>query len=252
VTDLIGRAMGRLASATMLKPAIRLDQGPMCSFTFDDCPRSALDNAGAALESHGLSGTFFVGAGVSGEDVDPLDPLMVGDDFVRARAAGHEIGCHTFSHPHMPLLKRSEMESEFQRNWDEVRKADPDLQMTSFAYPFGEVSFSAKRAASAWFSVARGVRPGLNRRIVDLSELRSYSLCDQTFDQAELGTLVREAARKRAWLVFTCHDVREDPSEWGCTPEQFEFVLNEVLRSGVPVLTLKAALGRMTHRSGIV
>lgn len=244
--------MGRLASATMLKPAIRLDQGPICSFTFDDCPRSALDNAGAALEHHGLSGTFFVGAGANDENRTPVDPLMVGDDFLRARAAGHEIGCHTFSHPHMRVLKRSQMESEFQRNSDEVRKADPDLQMTSFAYPYGEVSFSAKRAAAAWFSVARGVRPGLNRRIVDLSELRSYSLCNLTFDQGRLGTLVQEAARKRAWLVFTCHDVRESPSEWGCTPGQFEFVLNEVLRSGIPVLTLKAALERMTHRSGIV
>jgi peptidoglycan/xylan/chitin deacetylase (PgdA/CDA1 family) len=176
-------------------------------------------------------------------------PLMWGEDLVRASAAGHEIGCHTYSHPHMPELRTAQLKRELSANLDAVRSVLPDVHFASFAYPFGEVSVRAKRLIASKFAVARGVRPGLNGRVVDLSELRAQGLRSRHFDRAQVSQIVRHAVSARAWLVFVTHDIVDEPSPWGCTPAEFEFALSTVRRAGIEILTLKAALGRLSHRN---
>ncbi len=244
---LVSRVMGRVASAFPGNVAIRLDDGPLCSFTFDDCPRSALLNGGAALGAVGAAGTFFVSAGaVKGEDADTF---MWGDDLLAALEEGHELGCHTASHVSVRCLKMSELERDLEENAGAAREISPDIAFTSFAYPFGEVSIRAKSLIGNRFGVARGIRPGLNGRWVDLAELRAIGLRSETFDAKAVARLARAAVRRRSWLVFFTHDVCTNPSKWGCTPTQFQEVLDIVRTAGIAILPLKAALGRMAHRA---
>ena len=141
------------------------------------------------------------------------------------------------------------MRGEFDRNLDAVRQVLPDIEFVSFAYPFGEVSFRAKRAVARQFRVGRGTRQGLNGRFVDLSELRAIHLWSRTFSRNRIRGIVAKAVRDRSWLVFAGHDVNRHPSEWGCTPEEFEYVTDEVAHAGIEILTLEAALTRASHRA---
>jgi peptidoglycan/xylan/chitin deacetylase (PgdA/CDA1 family) len=244
--ELMQRLAGRIASAIPVNPAIRLDDGPICCFTFDDCPRSALDNGGGVLEAAGGAGTFLVSTlfGTGKSEV----PMMWGEDLVRAVARGHEIGCHTYSHAHMGRLSAREMSEEIDKNAASIRSVLPDTALASFAYPFGEVSLRAKRCVARRFAIARGLRPGLNGRVVDLSELRTVTLASSYFDRDAIVDVVKRAASGRSWLVFSAHDVTEHPSPWGCMPAEFEFVVSTVRNAGFEILTLKGALGRVAHR----
>lgn len=245
--ELMQRLSGRIASAVLVNPAIRLDDGPICCFTFDDCPRSALDNGGGMLEAAGGAGTFFISTSL-GTATAPEAPMMWGGDLQNAMSRGHEIGCHTYSHAHMPTLNTDEIRTEIKKNAESIRSILPDIAMTSFAYPFGEVSLRAKRAVARHFAVARGLRPGVNGRMVDLSELRSLGIASRYFNRDRLLNDVKRAASERKWLVFTTHDVTEQPSHWGCTPAEFQFVVDTVRNAGFEILTLKGALGRVAHR----
>lgn len=242
------RGLGRISSAVPFNAAVRLDGSALCSFTFDDCPYSALAVAGRRLESLGARATYFIAGEPSSSRAEKDDALIWGTDLADARSAGHEIGCHTFTHRSLRLLGDTEIEAEFDRNLDAVRQILPDVDLVSFAYPFGEVSFRSKRAVARRFGVGRGTREGLNGRVVDLSELRTISLRSRSFSKDRIRRIVARAVRNKSWLVFVGHDVRKDPSAWGCTPEEFYHVADEVANAGIEIFTLKAALGRISHR----
>lgn len=246
---LIERVAGRVASTLPGNLAIRLDSAPICSFTFDDCPRSALENAGALLESVGAGATFFVSGRPAIEQKNLSEPYMWGDDLRKALSRGHEIGCHTFNHPHLGRLSASEIHAEIDTNLAAIRRLLPNAELVSFAYPFGEVSITAKQVVAKRFGVARGVRRGLNGRFVDLSELRTCSIDSSHFEKERVRGLIKAAVRRRSWLVFSAHTVGLAPAEWGCSLENFEFVVREVRSAGIEILPLKSALGRVTHRA---
>jgi peptidoglycan/xylan/chitin deacetylase (PgdA/CDA1 family) len=240
------RLSGRIASSILVNPAIRLDEGPICCFTFDDCPLSALENGGGMLEAAGGAGTFFISTMLGTSQSDA--PMMWGGDLQNAISRGHEIGCHTYSHVHMPQLSAEEIRVELIKNAESIRSALPDISLASFAYPFGEVSLCAKRIVAKRFAVARGLRYGSNGKVVDLSELRTIGINSRYFDRDRLRSEVKRAAAERKWIVFTTHDVTEQPSPWGCKPSEFQFVVDQVRSLGFEILTLKGALGRITHR----
>lgn len=245
--ELLQRLSGRVASAIPVNPAVRLDDGPICCFTFDDCPRSALDIGGGMLEAAGGAGTFFISASM-GTGSTPEAPMMWGDDLANAVSRGHEIGCHTYGHAHLQELSGDEIDAEFDRNAAAIRGLLPDVALASFAYPFGEVSLRAKRAVARRFAVARGLRYGSNGRVVDLAELRTMGIASRYFDRDQMAGAIRRAASERKWLVFATHDVADQPSHWGCTPSEFQFVVDAVKGAGFEILSLKGAVGRVAHR----
>jgi peptidoglycan/xylan/chitin deacetylase (PgdA/CDA1 family) len=244
---LAARMKGRIASALPGNLGVRLDDAPICSFTFDDCPRSALDNAGASLQAAGVAGTFFVSGGFAAGD--ETGEYMWGDDLLAAAANGHEIGCHTYGHPHLRSLSRREIEQDLDENLRALRAVSGSLTPVSFAYPFGEVSIAAKAVVAERFAVGRGVRAGLNGRVLDLAELRANGITSKHFDPDRLSRLIRRAAQRRSWLVFLTHDVTERPGDFGCTPQQFDFVLGAVRAASIEILPLRAAIGRIAHRT---
>ena len=73
------------------------------SFTFDDFPQSAVLNGARLLENHGARGTFYLTGSYCGRVVDNV-PQYGAEDLAVLAQAGHEIGCHTFSHPRVSAL----------------------------------------------------------------------------------------------------------------------------------------------------
>jgi hypothetical protein len=58
-----------------------------------------------------------------------------------------------------------------------------------------------------------------------------------------LGAL-REAVRRRAWMIAFTHDVSDAPSAWGTPARDLDALLHAARKAGVSILPVSAALSR--------
>src|SRR5438093_12206073 len=70
---------------------------PVISFTFDDFPRSALEQGGSILQEYGLAATYYAALGLMNSD-SPVGRIFSEEHLHDLLARGHELGCHTFDH----------------------------------------------------------------------------------------------------------------------------------------------------------
>jgi len=108
-----------------------------------------------------------------------------------------------------------------------------------FAYPLGHVSPALKRAVSERFLTSRGVlsptHPKQDSNLLKAARIYSGKSLQDALRQIEL------AKNTPIWLNFFTHDVRENPSQFGCTPSEFQTVVNAVKDSGLRVMTVDKA-----------
>ena len=238
----------RLSGRFVANPSIRLDAARLCTFAFDDCPRSPFENGGRLLAERGAAGTFFVTGSWLDDGSERRRHMLSSGDLRNLVASGHELGCHTYAHQSLLGLSPESLRSDLDRNRDLLLHASGAESLATFSYPFGEASWLAKRMIAARFAAARGVRPGVNGRVVDLSQLRATPIMDNGFSSDGLRALIRKTVRNRGWLIFYTHGVTEAASPWGCTIEQFGVVLDLVAEAGVEILPMRSAVGRIMHR----
>lgn len=241
--DIISTASGRLPANV----AVRLDRAPLCTFTFDDCPRSSLEAGGRILEHRGLAGTFFVCGGTFG--AGEQEPMLAASDLESLIRRGHELGCHTYSHTSVRSTSIARLREDLDHNREVLLAASGAESLVSFAYPFGRTNHAAKVEIARRFAAARGIRPGVNGRILDMAELLAVRLYAWDFKAERIRAFIERAADSCGWLIFYTHDVRDSPSSVGCTAEQFNSVVQMVVDSQMEVLPMRSAVGRMMHRA---
>jgi peptidoglycan/xylan/chitin deacetylase (PgdA/CDA1 family) len=241
--SLMQRIAGRIASSIHGNMAVRLNRQPLCTFTFDDCPRSSLLEGAGLLEAKKAEATYFVAGSLLNQGT-----MLHAEDLATLVAKGHEIGCHTYSHVPVCDLSRADLQADCLQNGRTIADLCGVNPMVSFSYPFGRVSMQAKLAIARRFAVARGVREGLNHGLIDLAQLRACSIFHRDYTTARFRQLVSDCKKRSAWLVLYTHDICAEPSEWGCKPEEFREVLDIVADAGIEILTMRAALGRSSFR----
>ncbi|MEO1038229.1 MAG: polysaccharide deacetylase family protein [Pseudomonadota bacterium] len=216
---------------------------PIVSFSFDDFPQSAATTGAELLEARGWRGTYYASAGFAGGK-NHLGRMYDIADLHRLHRDGHEIGCHTYAHDDAARMDNDALLAEVERNQRCLTIAGHEAKLRSFAFPFGEASGAAKRTLSGRFSALRGVRPGVNRGEADFNLLKAVSL-----DGGEAGlkralSWVKDAAQRPGWLILFGHDVREQPGEWGCTPDFLRNVIEAVSAIDAEVMTVADAAER--------
>jgi peptidoglycan/xylan/chitin deacetylase (PgdA/CDA1 family) len=216
--------------------------GPIVSFTFDDIPESAAVAGARALEAKGLLGTFYISASLL-EREGPMGRYASRRDVARLALAGHEIGCHTFTHLECGPAAPDRIEREVEINAAALMELCGKAPET-FAYPFGDVSAKAKAGLAPHFRLLRALHPGLARRGADLNQAPSVTVAGPG-GEARASAWIDRAARGRAWLMLCLHDVAEDPSPWGCTPDALARLIERAESRGCEVLPVSAALDRM-------
>jgi peptidoglycan/xylan/chitin deacetylase (PgdA/CDA1 family) len=234
-------------TALFARTAPMLNSHALASFTFDDFPRSAVFNGARVLEDHGARGTFYMAGSYCGRVVDGIEQYGV-EDLLLLANAGHEIGCHSFTHPRMSALSAFELRNEINRNADFLALHLPSAALRTFAYPYGDLSFGSTRHLQSRFAGCRSSKPGLNVGTADLGRLRSIRLYDRLVRPEHILHVVEQAAKTRAWVIFYTHDVAEAPSDFGCTPALLVSALKAVVAAGVEILTVDAAIKAVTHR----
>lgn len=239
--DVVSRASRALAFYLPTKTFVMRNPRPIVSFTFDDVDESAVFNGSRILERHGIRGTFYVAGGLSGTRYQRW--LFASSESVRALSVrGHEIGCHTYSHPDVQTLDRDGIEAELAANRDFFAALDAGISLDNFAYPYGSVGLPQKSVVQERFWSCRGVRPGVNAGRIDLGQLRAVRLYDVTLDADGIDAWIDEARRRNGWLIFYTHDVAASPTEHGCSPALLECAAARAKHAGFACLTVRDAM----------
>jgi peptidoglycan/xylan/chitin deacetylase (PgdA/CDA1 family) len=221
---------------------LKLDRA-IVSFTFDDFPRSCVENAAPILEAAGVRATFYACAGFEGRK-NHFGELFTHEDIKRLRAAGHEIGCHTFGHIDCSRERTQTSIEQCEANANALRAALEGEAMTSFAYPYGETKPAFKRHVAERYLTARGIRGGVNHGRIDLSHLRSEALYGPD-TYARANERIGQAVRTKGWLTFFTHDVCDTPSAWGTDTTIFQRVVEAAKAADVDILPMRDAARRV-------
>jgi len=240
--SLSGKLRRRLVRLMARRPA-KLDlQRPMVSFTFDDAPHSAATVGAEILEAHGARGTYYVAAGLAGQD-GPAGRYASAEQMIAVERAGHELACHTYSHLDCGLAGAAQIAADVARNVEALQQwgARP---ATNFAYPYGDVCLDAKQSLGGRYDVLRALHPGVIRTGVDLNQAPSVGV--EGPDGASLAqTWLKCAAASKTWLILYTHDVADQPSIWGCTPADLKALVAEAVALGFDIVTVAEGAKRL-------
>jgi peptidoglycan/xylan/chitin deacetylase (PgdA/CDA1 family) len=215
---------------------------PIVSFCFDDAPSSAAETGAAILERRGAKGVFYISMGLAGR-VGPMGRNADAVQIERLITQGHEIGCHTHSHLDCGQASAGEIADDVLRNKAALIGLGAPLPR-SFAYPYGDVSISAKRVLAPRFELLRALHHGLVRHGQDLNQAPAVGIEGEQGEAVAWRWLDR-AISETAWLILYTHDVAEEPSAWGCTPEALARLLDGALGAGVDVVTVAEGCDRI-------
>jgi hypothetical protein len=99
------------------------------------------------------------------------------------------------------------------------------------------------------------VHPGINTGIADLGSLRAWPLESAALDRAKVAALIAEAIATNGWLIFYSHDVAEQPSTYGVTPDLLDWTVSAAKQAGCVIGTIADCLefigGESARRSAM-
>ena len=167
--------------------------------SFDDGFSNAFEHALPILQKRGLRAIQFIVAGrIGGEDEwdhaigEPAHRLMDDAQIRDWLAAGHEIGAHTLTHPHLTALTRERARAEIfdSRKLLEDRFGVP---VRHFCYPYGDQDDAIRDlVGEAGYVTAPTVEFGANGPGVPPLGLRRIMACNP---RSPVRALVRRASR---------------------------------------------------------
>ena len=233
--SLRGKLRRRVVRLIERRPATQALEAPLVSFSFDDAPATAATTGARLLEERGVRGTYYLSAGLARQD-SPMGPILGQEDAERLHAAGHEIGCHTFSHMDLGQAESGLAAADVVRNAAAVRAWTGATPVT-FAYPYGDVAAGTKRTLAPRFRLLRALHHGLVARGADLNQAPAVGIEGPDGEAIAMGWL-EAAVRRKAWLILYTHDVCEQPSQWGCTPQSLERLADAAAKAGCRVVTV--------------
>lgn len=236
-----GKLRRRTVRLAARQPA-RAPVGPMISFAFDDIPASAAETGAAILEQRGVKATWFVAAALAGTDA-VTGPMASADQVRRLADAGHEIGCHTYTHLDCGQAAPCDAVEDVARNAETLAAWGVGRPAT-FAYPFGDVAPATKRALAPRFALMRALHRGVVTAGSDLNQAPAVGIEGPDGEALAMRWLER-AARRRAWLILCTHDVADSPSPYGCTPGALQRIADAALANQFEPVTVAEGAARL-------
>ena len=212
---------------------------PIVSFTFDDFPRSAIDAGARVLEQENWAGTFYTCAGLVGYNNHHGEHFQPGD-LLALEQAGHEIGGHTYAHKDCAILPLNKVLDSIKRNKIALRDHGVKGKIRSFAFPYGSATVELKRTLAEEYESLRSITPGIHTRKADLNGLKSAGIFSHEINN--VLALIDNLQHTPGWLTLFAHDIRQHPSQWGCTKDEFKSVVEAVKRSEALVLPVGDAV----------
>lgn len=237
------RQVSRRTDISTLPPL----QESIISFSFDDCPKSAITNGLPLIEAEGWRATIYVAAGLC-ETTNHLGLHMSEADIVDVHNRDHEIADHTFSHLSFNDVSLKVYLNDIKRNQITFEKLGLP-KSRHFAYPYGHVSPALKKALRKRFCTLRGVvtasSSGQDANLLNATRIYSNDSIELALEQID------DAKKTPKWLHLFTHDVRDNPSDFGCTPTDLQKIITAVRQSALRVMTVDDAYRTITKRTPV-
>ena len=240
----IDGAIDKILCENFDKRAVTLPAGRYVSLCFDDFPQSAAQIAAPMIERRDWRATWYVAGGFMDKTEPEYGKMFTSEDLNALRRKGHDFGCHTFDHIDCSTANADELQAQVRKSASFLA-ANGISDVSSFAFPFGAVDLAAKRAMSQTGLALRGVKPGTNRRSIDLNMLKACGLQDNEGGTARALEELKTLQHQDGWLIIFTHDVRETPSPWGVTPQDYEHLLDAIACSGAEIVTAGNMMNRL-------
>jgi peptidoglycan/xylan/chitin deacetylase (PgdA/CDA1 family) len=236
VRSQLGVLRKRLLCSVHTRPVSLNNSSPAVSFCFDDFPRSAYVVGGPVLKQFGAHGTYYTSLGLMNTS-NELGDQFRSYDIEPLLADGHELGCHTFSHYSCRNVSRHTFEDDVYKGREAVEKMSGS-SAANFAYPYGHVTAQLKKRIGSRMTSCRGIYAGINQTTADLNLLRANSLYGDVDQFAGAKTLLSQVGEQGGWLIFYTHDVRPNPSPFGCTPALLEKCVSAAAKMGFSLISV--------------
>lgn len=237
ISKLTDQIRFKVGHRTPVKPlSLQLKRGTL-SLTFDDFPRSAWKEAGPVLAYHGVQATYFPSGGLCSSrylDLDQFTPR----DLEEVANAGHEVGSHGFDHTSVLRQSVRDFSTSISKNSAFLQGILPSVKIDSFAYPYGNVTLSSKLRVASSFRIGRGLGKQYNSGLIDLSQMEAVGLEKRQRGLHDFPSLIENAALNCGWLIIYTHDVGSNPSDWGCTTDEIDSLIENAKQAGLDVLPL--------------
>lgn len=235
------RISRRLAQHACKAPLLLRADAGVVTFTFDDAPASACEIGARTLERHGVRGTFYIAGGLTNGSEEGK-PCHTRDHLVALLAAGHELGCHSYSHVRCDTLTARELEQELDRNAAFLAEFGLDPRTLDFAFPFGAYAYNAKRICGKRFRSSRITGGGVHEEWADLNALKTHRFYDVDGTGGDYAIQLARTASSKGWLIVNTHEVETAPSRFGTTPGRLDDAIAAALAAGCKVLPVNAAI----------
>ena len=217
-------------------------QQPIVTLTFDDFFTSFYDNAFPLFKKYGMTGTMYLVT----SDLDQPG-LMTSSQLHEIQSYGFEIGSHTVTHPHLPLLTPADLDAELLNSKNTLSKY-MGTSIDSFASPYGEYTDEVLTHIAKYYSSHRSVDVGYNTK----DNFTPYNIKAMSPTVAttpeEVLAWVDEAIRNKALVSIVYHDIVNNGTTWSNTPAHLETVLAGLKARGVRVETTRQAVAEVQQQ----
>ena len=163
------------------------------------------------------------------------------------RESGHNLGSHTYSHVSVRTLNKSKLLFEILHNDITLEQLSGESRINHFSYPFGKISFRAKRLLKPRFATMRGIRAGINAGRIDFAELRAIPIYGRSWPDSDILYYISKVVEAKGWLIFYTHDICNTPSLWGTTPAFFKRLVMATLDSEAEIMNVDRAFNKISN-----
>jgi len=243
-----GRIRRTLLQAAFARRAELRQCGPIVSFTFDDFPRTALTIGGSILRNYGFYGTYYTAMSLM-DTCNGLGEHFRREDLSALLEDGHELASHTYGHTSSRSVSCSAFTADAVKGRMAVESVAGKREAGNFAFPFGDVTLKTKREIGAKMASCRSIWGGFNGPVVDLNLLRANSLYGNQNQSDRIRKLIEQNEHRRTWLIFYSHDVQDNPSPFGCTPELLQLAVSFAAQTAGQVLTVGDVVAELNGRT---
>jgi peptidoglycan/xylan/chitin deacetylase (PgdA/CDA1 family) len=215
------------------------------SISFDDIPRSAWTTGGEILDRHGVRATYYLCGSLCDQVFEGREQFRRGD-VADILAQGHEVGSHLYHHRSTLALSPGQIAREIALNDAFLAEvAGSGFQAQSMAFPYGEVSVSAKWHSSRRFQTARGVRLGVNLGGADRDQLAVLALDNAFADQTDWDGVFASVAHQKAWAILLAHGVDGTGHPYSCPPVRLDQTIRAAIDAGLTILPVAEVMDRI-------
>jgi peptidoglycan/xylan/chitin deacetylase (PgdA/CDA1 family) len=223
----------------------QLFKEPLITVTFDDGFESIYETALPLLQKYGIHSTQYIIPGTTDNH-----QYVSWKQVEQMQKGGHEIACHTMTHPDLTILSDADLDWQLRECKVELNQRFGSI--TDFASPYGSQNDRTIRAISKYFDSQRNTNGdptnGVSEVDVNTADnFNRYNIIGVTVRHdtsvRELQELVAYAKATNGWVVLTYHQADEGTgSQFGVDPEKLERQFKYLSGTNVRIVTIREAL----------